>query len=193
MLGRNGAHLIHGEARTARLGHVAVGDILQRVTGGADVLKHHVAPLQGHRLVVAEDAATTRQHRRGHFVRPPPRIDQHVRGDDGRGEREHDATDHCGRWLLPHEQRLLLEGLRHLSLGDQTLLELYYWERLSGPELAAFLGVPENTARTRVRRARLRLEAELVALATTPERLKTTVDNLDRWAESIRGALALPA
>ena len=91
------------------------------------------------------------------------------------------------------EQRLLLEALRHLPLGEQALLELYYWEKLSGLELAAYLGVPENTARTRVRRARLRLEAELTRLAASPERLRSTLDDLERWAASLRGQLARPA
>jgi RNA polymerase sigma factor (sigma-70 family) len=88
------------------------------------------------------------------------------------------------------EQRLLLEGLRRLALGDQTLLELYYWEHLTGPELAAFLGVPENTARTRVRRARVRLEEQISQLKATPKRLQSTLDDLDGWAASLRGQLA---
>ena len=91
------------------------------------------------------------------------------------------------------EQRLLLAALRRLPLGDQTLLELYYWEHLSGLELAAVLAVPENTARTRLRRARLRLEQELAELAAGSERLRSTVDNLERWAESLRDPLARPA
>ncbi|HGG58279.1 MAG TPA: sigma-70 family RNA polymerase sigma factor [Nannocystis exedens] len=91
------------------------------------------------------------------------------------------------------EQRLLLEALRHLPLGDQTLLELYYWENLSGVELAAYLGVPENTARSRVRRARLRLESELARLSTSENHLRSTIDNLDRWAKSLRVDLQTPA
>ncbi len=91
------------------------------------------------------------------------------------------------------EQRVLLEALRLLPLADQILLELYYWEHFSGPELAAFLAVPENTARTRVRRARLRLEDEISQLRAAPERLQSTLDNLDRWAESLRTRLADPA
>ncbi len=129
-----------------------------------------------------------------HLLRGHYRRERALRRDEDADERSivDMGASPTSMLAVRDEQRLLLEGLRHLSLGDQTLLELYYWERLTGPELAAFLGVPENTARTRVRRARLRLEAELAALATIPERLKTTVDNLDRWAESIRDALALP-
>jgi RNA polymerase sigma factor (sigma-70 family) len=91
------------------------------------------------------------------------------------------------------EQRLLLAALRRLPLGDQSLLELYYWEHLTGPELGMVLGVPENTARTRVRRARLRLEQELAVLAASAERLRSTVDNLERWAASLRDPLAGPS
>lgn len=90
------------------------------------------------------------------------------------------------------EQRMLLEALRRLPLADQTILELYYWERFDGLELAAVLGVPENTARTRLRRARLRLEEALRALHASPERLQSTLDDLDRWAGSLRGRLAAP-
>lgn len=116
--------------------------------------------------------------------------------------REEDADDHAivdmgaspTSILGEHEEeRLLLAALRRLTLGDQTLLELYYWEQLTGPELAEFLGVPENTARTRVRRARVRLELELGRLAAAHERLRSTVDNLDRWVASLRGHLARPA
>lgn len=116
--------------------------------------------------------------------------------------REEDADDHAivdmgaspTSLLGEHdEERLLLMALRRLTLGDQTLLELYYWEQLTGPELAAALKVPENTARTRVRRARVRLEQEVARLAAAPERLRSTVDNLDRWAASLRGHLARPA
>ncbi len=116
--------------------------------------------------------------------------------------REEDADDHSivdmgaspTSLIGEHEeQRLLLAALRRLPLGDQVLLEFYYWEHLTGPELAMVLGVPENTARTRVRRARLRLEQELAGLAAAPERLRSTVDNLDRWAQSLRAQLDRPA
>lgn len=93
---------------------------------------------------------------------------------------------------LIDEQKLLLAALRRLPLAEQTLLELYYWEKLTGPELAAFLGVPENTARTRVRRARVRLETELSRLQASREQLASTLGDLDKWAESLRLRLASP-
>jgi len=84
------------------------------------------------------------------------------------------------------EQRLLLEALRSVSLEDQALLELYYWEDLTGPEIAAILGVPEDTARSRLRRARIRVGEALERLASSRALLESTVENLESWARSVR-------
>jgi RNA polymerase sigma factor (sigma-70 family) len=84
------------------------------------------------------------------------------------------------------EHRLLLRALRRIPLEFQLTLELFYWEKMSGPELATALGVPEGTARSRLRRGRELLEAELAAVARDPSMLKTTVDGLDKWAASLR-------
>ncbi len=89
-----------------------------------------------------------------------------------------------------NEQRALLEALRRLPLKKQVLLELYYWEQLTGPELAEVLRVPENTARTRVRRARLQLKVELERIEKDGEPLETTSADLERWAASLRDWLA---
>lgn len=88
------------------------------------------------------------------------------------------------------DHRLLLEALRQIPLDDQIALELVYWESMTGRELAAVMGVPEGTARTRLRSARLSLEAALSRIARSPEALKSTLDNLERWSASIREALA---
>ncbi len=53
--------------------------------------------------------------------------------------------------------RRLVDALRQIPLGQQEILELYYWEELSGRQLAQVLGVSENTARSRLRRAKLTL------------------------------------
>lgn len=86
------------------------------------------------------------------------------------------------------EQRLLLAALRCVPLDAQIILELYFWEDLSGAEIAEVLGVPENTARTRLRRARLRVGEALQRLSDTPALLDSTRDNLDSWARSLRSA-----
>lgn len=87
------------------------------------------------------------------------------------------------------EEKLLLHGLRALPLASQEVLELFYWERLTGAELGEVLGVPEDTARTRLRRARLQLEAAITRLETSQTQLESTLSGLERWAAGLRGQL----
>ncbi len=84
------------------------------------------------------------------------------------------------------EQLLLLRALRQLPLDAQIAIELFYWEGLSGRELAGALEIPEGTVRTRLRRARIALDKAMGELATSPEALASTLDNLERWARSLR-------
>lgn len=87
------------------------------------------------------------------------------------------------------EHRVLLEALRMIPLDHQLALELVYWEELSGPELAEVLEVNHNTARTKLRQARLALARQVETLCASPELLQSTLDNLDRWAHSVRELL----
>ncbi|MBC8068279.1 MAG: sigma-70 family RNA polymerase sigma factor, partial [Deltaproteobacteria bacterium] len=66
------------------------------------------------------------------------------------------------------EQRLLLEGLRRIPLDYQVVLELHFWEHMSGSEIAAALAIPEGTVRTRLRRGRIVLGEQVQALAAEP-------------------------
>lgn len=88
------------------------------------------------------------------------------------------------------EQRLLIAALRSVPLEAQEVLELYYWEHLTGQEVAAILGVPENTARTRLRRARLRVREAMERLAASKAVLESTLQDLEAWARSVRPAAA---
>lgn len=91
------------------------------------------------------------------------------------------------RWAARRqEHRLLLAALRRIPLDHQIALELAYWEGLKGPEIAAVLGLEPATARTRLRRARAALAAELEGLTRDPSALASTLDNLDHWASSLR-------
>jgi RNA polymerase sigma-70 factor (ECF subfamily) len=92
--------------------------------------------------------------------------------------------------VLHQEQRLLLEALRHIPLIHQIALELHYWEDLTAAELGEVLGVPLGTAKTRLRDGRVYLEQQLRRLASSPEELRSTVDNLDRWARRVRAQAA---
>ncbi|MEZ4448476.1 MAG: sigma-70 family RNA polymerase sigma factor [Nannocystaceae bacterium] len=87
------------------------------------------------------------------------------------------------------ESQLLLQALRQIPLEHQVILELYYWEDMTALDIAAVLGVPEGTARTRIRRAKQLLEAELARLATTPQLLQSTVSDLDAWAAKLRDGI----
>lgn len=58
----------------------------------------------------------------------------------------------------------LLEALRRLSVDQQVILELAYWESLTGPELAEVMGTTHAAIRVRLHRARTRL-AELLGAA----------------------------
>ena len=87
------------------------------------------------------------------------------------------------------ERLLLLQALRRISVEHQALLELYFWEPLPAPEIAEILGLPEGTVRTRIRRAKALLEAEIGRLTTDRSLLESTVSNLDDWARAVRASL----
>ena len=85
------------------------------------------------------------------------------------------------------EQRLLLEALRHIPLELQIVLELTYWEKLTTAEMADLLGIPEGTVKSRVRRARQKLDEQLSRLAESSTHLESTTSDLEGWAEKLRG------
>lgn len=68
------------------------------------------------------------------------------------------------------DHELLLGALRRIPLNFQIALELHYWEDLSGPELAQVLGVPVDTAYSRVRKARELVRRQLKILSAIPGR-----------------------
>lgn len=69
------------------------------------------------------------------------------------------------------EQQLLVQqALQRISVEYQTMIELYYWDEVPGPEIAEILGISPTTVRTRLHRARKALEDELLAvLASRPD------------------------
>lgn len=90
------------------------------------------------------------------------------------------------------EHQLVLEGLRHLPLDDQILLELFYWEELRADEVAEILGIPPSSTRRRLSEARGRLDTKMAEIAASPELLDRTLRNLESWAAEIRGQLGGP-
>jgi RNA polymerase sigma factor (sigma-70 family) len=86
------------------------------------------------------------------------------------------------------EQRLLAAALRRVPLDDQILLELYYWENMSGPELAEALDLTEPAVRSRLRRSLERLRNAVEQLASSPVELESVSMDLERWVASLRQA-----
>ncbi|MEM6993762.1 MAG: sigma-70 family RNA polymerase sigma factor [Myxococcota bacterium] len=88
-------------------------------------------------------------------------------------------------------QRYLLAALRAIPLELQIVIELSYWEELSARELGEALEVPEGTAKSRLRRARQALLEQFHAIYGAADLSTHTIDDLDRWAMSIREELAV--
>ncbi|MCH9681187.1 MAG: sigma-70 family RNA polymerase sigma factor [Deltaproteobacteria bacterium] len=93
---------------------------------------------------------------------------------------------------LRGDRRRLIDALRSIPIDAQIILELYYWEKLSGPELAEVFDVPEGTVRGRIRRARTLLHDTLLEQTQSTSVADSTTDGLDKWAAEIR-ALSIAA
>ncbi|MEM9457048.1 MAG: sigma-70 family RNA polymerase sigma factor [Myxococcota bacterium] len=87
------------------------------------------------------------------------------------------------------EQRLVLEALRRVPLQVQVILELYYWERMTADRIGEILEMPVGTVRTKIRRGKLRLRELIEQLADSDELQRSTLSNLDSWAQGVRALL----
>lgn len=114
-------------------------------------------------------------------------------------EREQlDFTQLCVNDLAPsspssimmkqREAQAFVDALRQVSLDDQTVLELKYFEGLTGPEIAETLEMPEGTVRGRLARAteRLRKVVEARLMVGPSPRSEVTSEQLDTWAVDVR-------
>jgi RNA polymerase sigma factor (sigma-70 family) len=86
------------------------------------------------------------------------------------------------------EHKLLVHALRRLPLSLQVALELRYVQRLRGDELAEVLGVPLGTVRSRIRRGVEQLRENVAKLSSSSFPIRTTVTDLQRWAEHLRAS-----
>ncbi|MEM6293185.1 MAG: sigma-70 family RNA polymerase sigma factor [Myxococcota bacterium] len=84
------------------------------------------------------------------------------------------------------EHAHLLQALRTLPLDLQIALELYFWESWTMREIASALDVPQGTAASRLRRAKVALKEALAKGGGTPP----SDDALEQWAAQIRSTLA---
>lgn len=84
------------------------------------------------------------------------------------------------------EERALLEALRRIPVEHQVTLELYFWENMTAGAIGEILEVPEGTVRTRIRRARTLLAAQLEAIEAGGAPLETTDANIEQWARAVK-------
>ena len=67
---------------------------------------------------------------------------------------------HCEETAIKHRRELVKRLLQKLPESERTVVTLYYMAEMTGEEIGAFLGVSHNTVRSRLHRARERLEKE---------------------------------
>lgn len=89
------------------------------------------------------------------------------------------GTSPSGVIARKQDQRLLLHALRAIPVEQQVLLELAYWEQLSGNEIAQALSIEPNTVRSRLARARAALRGQIERLAAEPHLAQSTLRALD--------------
>jgi RNA polymerase sigma-70 factor (ECF subfamily) len=90
------------------------------------------------------------------------------------------------------EAQTFVNALRQVPIEDQTLLELRYFEAMTGREIAEALGVTEGSIRGKLARAtdRLRKLVESSMPRTTPGTApRVGADDLEAWARDVRARL----
>lgn len=91
------------------------------------------------------------------------------------------------------ELKLLLAGLRRIPVDCQVALELLYWEKMTTVEMAAALGIPEGTVKSRLRRGRALLREAIEALASSPDLATSTLGGIETWARALRARAGIQA
>ena len=85
-------------------------------------------------------------------------------------------------WLHDkYNHHLLRRALPRIPLDFQLLLELYLWENFTAQQLALVMRIPEDVVRSRFRRAKELLRAEIVRAASTPAEGTETLDSISGW------------
>lgn len=87
------------------------------------------------------------------------------------------------------DHRLLLDALRRLTLEQQELVELHYWQRLTGAELAQVYECPESTIRGRLRTALKQLSGFHRELAGKTHSRELSETDIEQWLEELREQL----
>jgi RNA polymerase sigma factor (sigma-70 family) len=91
------------------------------------------------------------------------------------------------------EGQAFVQSLRKIPVADQVVLELMYFDGLSGREIGEALGIPEGTVRGRLQRGLARLRQEVQAQLDAHRKIRgggepvqVTAEDLERWAEEVK-------
>ncbi len=87
------------------------------------------------------------------------------------------------------EARSFVQSLREIPVGDQVLLELMYFEGLSGSQIAELMELPEGTVRGRLARGKQRLRQRVMAAlhdSSSDDEVQVSAHHLDQWALEVR-------
>lgn len=102
-----------------------------------------------------------------------------------RDRRYEEQVDVCAgadeaQWTLfsrAQERQRLAVAMCRISSDSRQLLEFYYWQERTAPEIAETLGIPVGTLRGRIARAKLELRGALDTMERTRERLRGDFTN----------------
>jgi len=85
-------------------------------------------------------------------------------------------------------RQLVFEALRAISIDNQIMLELYYWEPMTAAEIAQTYGMGEPAVRGRIKRAKLAFEAKLAELCGDEVEWRGSLAELEAgsWVDEIR-------
>lgn len=91
------------------------------------------------------------------------------------------------------EMHLLAKSLQQLPVDIQITLELFYFETMSGSQIADIFGISEGTVRSRLRRGKELLRERMEKNASHRALFQSTAQNLESWANQIRTSISKTA
>lgn len=83
------------------------------------------------------------------------------------------------------EHHILLLAMARLSADQRIATELFYWEGMRTPEIAAVLEIPLSTVTTRLARARDTLKLQIREIVGPGRLHDELVANLETWTRSL--------
>lgn len=87
------------------------------------------------------------------------------------------------------DHRLLLDALQHLSLEQQEVVDLYYWEQLTAKQVAEAIEEPESTVRGRLRLAVKHLARLHRELGEQEHSRELSDGDVEQWLHALRQEL----